>query len=166
MVLSSKGRPEEGKRSPAAKSHLPSWSMDRIQGVGTGRFRGVRLLGGRGSYMAHDVLVLMDSWAGVGAKNAKSSLLFSLLAMERGTEQQELLSWVLEPSFMAVCPGPGNTPSLSLSWKDRLGPQPGAILGRPTSLCTSPGFSVIQKSSLVSWMLLFLLLFVKSLRHN
>lgn len=65
--------------------------------------------------MARGVLGLMDSWAGVGAKNAKSSLLLSLLAVERGAEPQEPLSWVLEPSFMAVCPGPGNTPSLSLS---------------------------------------------------
>lgn len=109
--------------------------------------------------MVRDVLVLTDSWAGVGAKNAQSSLLFSLLAVETGAEQQEPLSRVLEPSFMAVCPGPGNTPSLSLSWKDGLGPRPGAILGRPTSLCTSPGFSVIQKSSLVSWMLLFFVAF-------
>lgn len=76
--------------------------------------------------MARDVLSLTDSWAGVGAKNAESSLFLSLLASEGGAGLQEPPSWVLEPSFMAMCPGPGNTPPLSLSRKDGLGPRPGA----------------------------------------
>ena len=54
---------------------------------------------------------LTDSWAGVEAKNAKSSLLLRLLAVERGAELQEPPTWLLEPSFMALCPTP--SPSLS-----------------------------------------------------
>lgn len=40
--------------------------------------------------MARDVLSLMDSWAGVGTKNAKSSLFVSLLAVEGGAEAPDL----------------------------------------------------------------------------
>lgn len=63
--------------------------------------------------MAGDVLGQKDSWAGAGAKNAKSSLLLSLLAGE--VEQSLRVPALGSGPFMAVCPRPGNVPSLSLS---------------------------------------------------
>lgn len=50
--------------------------------------------------MAQDVLSQKDSWAGVGAKNAKSSFLLSLLAVGGGAESREPRSRVLEPSWL------------------------------------------------------------------
>ena len=55
-----------------------------------------------GFSVTRDILSQKDSWAGVGAKNAKSSLLLSLLAVERGVGLQESLSGVPEPSQLCA----------------------------------------------------------------
>lgn len=90
------GGDESNSKEPA-HHRAPAWPEYGQDPEGwTGRFRGVWLLGW-GSYRAQDVLSQKDSWPGVEAKNAKSSLLLSLLAVGGRAGSQESLSWVLEP---------------------------------------------------------------------
>lgn len=63
-----------------------------------------------GFSMTRDILSQKYSWAGVGAKNAKSSLLLSLLAVEGGAGLQESLSRV--PELSQLCALSQETPCL------------------------------------------------------
>lgn len=97
--------------------------------------------------MVQDVLSQKDSRAGMGAKNAKSSLLLSLLAVEGRVVSQESLR--LHSCVPWARKHPISEPQLkreSGTWVRGLVT---AILGGvgwvgSTSLCTFPGTSVIE----------------------